>query len=191
MAGAAKRASIALVIVVMAILTGGTASSVAARSGAASSVTDRSIHVVTESAVYDAATGMVDFTLQFDRTPNFRKTDELGRQADSFQYFIIGDATLPFPENFDAVIRGDELTFKPPLLPIRNATPSDADPAAAGWGTIRATVPYKLRVRVLTFSVPLSALSNNSVDGSFAYTLEIYRFGRLVDSITNESVVAP
>jgi hypothetical protein len=186
MAGAPKRlAGTALMIVAMAIMTAATASSAAAASAA-----DRPIHVVAESAVYHAATGNVDFTLQFDRTPNFRKVDEFGRQADSFQYFIAGDATLPYPQNFDAIIRGDELTFKPPLLPIRNATPSDPDPAAGGWGTIRATVPYKLRVRVLTFSAPLSALSDHSSDGQFAYTLETYRFGTLVDSIANESVVA-
>jgi hypothetical protein len=191
MAGAPKRlAGTALVIVAMAIMTAASASSAAATSAPARAVTDRPIHIVAESAVYHAATGNVDFTLQFDRTPNFRKVDEFGRQADSFQYFIVGDATLPFPQNFDAIIRGDELTFKPPLLPIRNATPSDPDPAAGGWDTIRATVPYKLRVRVLTFSAPLSALSDHSTDGRFAYTLETYRFGTLVDSIASESVVA-
>ena len=111
MAGAAKRhGRTALVIVAMAIMTGATSSSVAA-GRAASAVTDRGLHVVAESAVYHEATGIVDFTLQFDRTPNFRKVDELGRQADSFQYFIVGDATLPFPENFDTIIRGSEVTL--------------------------------------------------------------------------------
>jgi hypothetical protein len=161
----------------------------AAPAAATPAASVRPLHVVSESAAYDVTTGNVDFTVQFNRPPNFRKTDELGRQADSFQYFIVGDETLPWGQNFDAIIRGEEITTKPPLLPIRNATPSDPDPAAGGWGTIRTVVPYDLALRVLKFSAPLAAVSDHSTDGRFSYVLETYRYGALVDSIAGASVV--
>jgi hypothetical protein len=190
MARAPKRlASTALVFVATAIITAFSAATAAATGARDGAGTDRALHVVSESAVYDPVTGNVDFTVRFNRKPNFRTIDEFGRQADSFQYYIIGDDTLPHPQNFDAIIRGPEITFNPPLLPIRNASPEDPDPAASGWGAIRATVNYTLRGRLLTFSAPLSALSDHSTDGRFVYTLETYRFGATVDSITNESIV--
>jgi hypothetical protein len=66
--------------------------------------------------------------------------------------------------------------------------PSDPDPAAGGWGTIRATIPFELHGRALTFSAALNTLTDHSVYGRFTYTLETYNFGSLVDSIVNESV---
>jgi hypothetical protein len=148
---------------------------------------DRPIYLVDETAVYDTATGVVDFTAEFDRVPNFRKVDAAGRRANSFQYFIVGDDTLPYTESFDAIIRGDELVLRSGLLPIRNSAPLDPDPAAGGWGTIRATVPFRLDGRVLTFSAPLTALSDHSTDGRFAYILETYTFGALVDRSVNQA----
>jgi hypothetical protein len=150
---------------------------------------DRPLQVVYESATYDPATGEVDFTLAFNRHPDFRTVDEHGRPANAFQYFIVGDDTVPDPEPFDAIIRGVELQSKPPLLPIRGSSPADPDPSSGGWGAIRATVPFELHGRVLTFSAPLDALSDHSTDGRFTYVLETYTFGSLVDSIVNESVV--
>jgi hypothetical protein len=149
----------------------------------------RPISIADESAVYDPATGTVDFTVTFDRTPNFRRVDEFGRRATSFQYFIVGDDALPDPERWDSIIRGDELSLGSGLLPIRNSAPLDPDIAAGGWGSVRATVSFRLRRRVLTFSAPLSAISDHSTDGDFAYRLEIYAFGELVDSSENRSVV--
>jgi hypothetical protein len=150
---------------------------------------DRHLQVVYESATFNSATGEVDFTLTFNRHPDFRTVDEYGRPANAFQYFIVGDDTASDPERFDAIIRGVELQSRPRLLPIRDSSPADPDPRSGGWGTIRATVPFQLHGRVLTFSAPLDALSDHSTDGSFSYALETYAFGALVDSIVNESVV--
>lgn len=183
--------SAALVMLALAVV-GTQAVAAAASSQPATAVRDSPLHVVYESAVYNPATGSVEFTIQFNRRPNFRKTDEVGRHADAFQYFIVGDAALRYPANFDAIIRGSELTLPPArrLLPIRNSSPSDSDPAAGGWGTIRAAVPFRLRGHVLTFSAPLAVLSDHSTDGRFAYILETYNFGSLSDSITSDSLVA-
>ncbi len=44
--------------------------------------------VLSHSAVFRPATGQVTFTVTFNRAPDFESVDALGRQADSFQYFI-------------------------------------------------------------------------------------------------------
>jgi hypothetical protein len=155
--------------------------------------TTRPLHVLSETAVYCPATGQVTFTIEFDRRSQFRKEDRLGRRADSFQYFLVGDTAQPYPQNFDAIVRGEELDIRGSRghLPIRNAAPEDPDPQARGWGSVRAVVPLTLRGRVLTFSAPLAALSNRSTDGRVAYSLETYsNFGELVDLVENDSVVS-
>jgi len=97
----------------------------------------------------------------------------------------------PYPQNFDAIIRGDELTVSGSRgwLPIRRSGPTDADPASAGWGPIRTVVPVRLRGSALTFSAPLSTLSDHTTDGRFTYELLTLNFGASVDFITNQSVV--
>lgn len=166
----------------------GASATVAAPAEAQRSVS-RPLQVVYESATYNPGTGEVDFTLAFNRHPDFRTVDEHGRPAVAFQYFIVGDDALPYPERFDAIIRGVELQLKSRLLPVRDSSPPDPDPRSGGWGAIRATVPFELHGRVVTFSAPLAALSDHSTDGRFTYILETYAFGALVDSIVNESVV--
>ena len=126
-----------------------------------------------------------------NRHPDFRTVDEYGRPANSFQYFIVGDETASDPERFDAIVRGVELQSRPRILPIRYSSPADPDPRSGGWGAIRATVPFGLHGRVLTFSAPLEVLSDHSTDGRFTYVLETYAFGALVETIVNESVVRP
>jgi hypothetical protein len=167
------------------------ASATAAAPAEAQRSVSRPLQVVHEAATYNLATGEVDFTLTFNRHPDFRTVDEYGRPADTFQYFIVGDEAASYPENFDAIIRGVEVQAKPRLLPIRDSSPADPDPRSGGWGAIRATVPLGLHGRVLTFSAPLGALSDHSTDGRFTYVLETYAFGSLVDTIVNESVVGP
>src|SRR5829696_2550518 len=92
--------------------------------------------VLSESAVYDPVTGLVTFTLVFNREPDFQTVDSIGRQADSFQYYILGDPTLTSDARFDAIIRGSEIDLTSNLLTIRNAVPPDTDPAAGGWGSV-------------------------------------------------------
>ena len=132
---------------------------------------------VSQSAVYSAATGDVTFTLQFNQAPDFTTIDQFGRQADSFQYTVFGDLNAPFPGIFDSVVRGDELHLSGNQLRIRNSVPPDSDPAAGGWGSVRGTVPFMLSGDVLTFTAPLSLLSDHSSDGQLTYLLNTYEFG--------------
>ena len=84
-----------------------------------------------QSAVFDPATGQVTFTLTFNRPPD-RQTGE------SFQYFIVGDPSLHYPNNYDTIIRGEEPTED--VLQVRNSHPnrssgtSRCPPRAGGAG---------------------------------------------------------
>lgn len=136
--------------------------------------------LLSESSSFDPATGQVTFRLTFDRTPDFQTTDSLGRQADSFQYYIAGDPSLPYPSYYDSIIRGEELHITQEVLRVRNATPQDptTDPAVSGgWGIVRGEVPYHLNRNVLTFSTSLGLISDHSVDGHFSYDLQISHYG--------------
>lgn len=182
----ARLTGVALTMVVLVVMT--------TQAAAAPGTAKKSNHgsppqVIGELAVYDSQSGNVEFTIQFDQRPDFRSVDEFGRPADSFQYFIVGDETLGFPDRLDTIVRGVELEPKSRLLPIRAAAPPDPAPAAGGWGATRAVVPYELHGRTLTFSAALDDLSDHSTDGSFTYILETYHFGTLVESIENETVL--
>jgi hypothetical protein len=157
----------------------------------ASGQTPDGLTVRSESAVFDPLTGQVTFTLVFARQPDFRTEDALGRRADSFQYYILGDPTLPYPAYYDALVRGDEIDLATGLLPIRNAVPPSTDPAAHGWGAVRAIVPFRLNGTVLTFSASLAAISDHSLDGHFAYELQLTRYGGLTQFLQSNSVVRP
>ena len=146
--------------------------------------------VVSQSAVFDPATRRVTFSLAFNRAPDFQTVDEFNRQADSFQYFIVGDPALPYPDNFDSIIRAEELHVSSDGLRIRNSVGPDPDPAAGGWGAIRDVVPYRLRGNVMTFSTTLAQISDHSSDGRFSYQLETYQYGGLTGAIQGQSVVA-
>ena len=150
---------------------------------------------LSQSAVYDPATGQVTFALTFNRPPDFQGVDSLGRQADAFQYYIVGDPSLSYPNFYDTIIRGEELHLTSPVLRVRNATPTDpTDPpsVSGGWGTVRGEVPYQLNGNVLTFSTPLGLISDHSTDGHFTYDLLITQYGGLTQSLHSlESVVLP
>jgi hypothetical protein len=146
---------------------------------------------VSESAVFNPATGEVQFTIEFNQHPDFFTLDSVGRQADSFQYFIVGDPSLPYPENYDAIIRGEEIHITGDTLRIRNSAPPNPDPASGGWGAIRGSVPFSLDGNVLTFSTPLPLISDHSTDGHFAYRLESYVFGGTTRSVVSQSTVVP
>src|SRR5215467_282001 len=49
---------------------------------------------VSQSAVFNPVTQEVLFTIQFNQVPDFFTVDSFGRQANSFQYFIVGDPNL-------------------------------------------------------------------------------------------------
>jgi hypothetical protein len=146
---------------------------------------------VSESAVFNRVSGEVHFTVTFNQPPDFLATDSLGRQTNSFQYFIIGDPTLPYPETFDTVIRGEEIHVTKNALRIRSVVPPDSDPQAGGWGPVRGTVPFILDGTTLTFSTPLPLISDHSADGRFGYRLESYEFGGLTRFVDSQSLVIP
>jgi hypothetical protein len=147
--------------------------------------------VLSDSAVYDPVTGQVTFTLVFNRRPDFETEDEFGRRADSFQYYIVGDPGLPYPANYDAIIRGDEIGLTSGLLPIRKPLPPDPDPVSGGWGPVRGVVPFSLEENILTFSASLGLISDHSVDGHFAYELLLTQYGATSQFLQSESVVRP
>ncbi len=162
-------------VVLVCVIHAATQRAATARADAA---TPGEFLVTGQSAIYDPTTGQVSFKLIFNRPPDFQTVDSLGRQADDFQYQVIGDPRLLYPRNYDAIIRGGELNLDPSMLRIRNAYPSDpSDPDAHGWGTIRGTVPYRLDGNVLTFSTPLSMISDHSTDGLLSYYLDIVQYG--------------
>ena len=143
----------------------------------AAAAADSPLTLASQTAKYNAASNRVVFTIRFTRPPDFFTIDGLGRAADSFQYFIVGDPSAPYPLNYTSVIRGDEIRFDG-LITIRNVDPPDADARAGGWGTIRGEVPYSLHGRMLRFSVPLALLTSQT-SGTVDYLLETYSFGEL------------
>jgi hypothetical protein len=146
---------------------------------------------LSQTAVFDPATQQVNFTIDFNQAPDFMTVDQYGRQADSFQYYIVGDPSRPYPENYDSIVRGEELHLTGSELRIRNAAPPVSDPAAGGWGSVRGEVPINIDGDVLTFSAPLGVLSDHSTNGEFTYTLETYQYGALTDDVTAQTSVTP
>jgi hypothetical protein len=149
--------------------------------------TEAEFMFISESAVFNPDTGDVNFTIEFNQVPDFLSVDSVGRQANSFQYFIIGDASLPYPENYDAIFRGEEIHITGDTLRIRDSRPSDSDPIAGGWGAIRGSVPYSLFGNVVAFSAPLSLISDHSTDGSFRYELESSVYGSTTRHVVTQS----
>jgi hypothetical protein len=149
------------------------------------------LQVLSESAVFDPVAGSVTFTLVFNRVPDFQTEDSLGRRADAFQYYILGDPTLPYPAYYDAIVRGEELDPISGLLPIRDAVPPSSDPATGGWGPIRAVVPFQLSGRTLKFSASLDMISDHSLDGHFSYELLLTQYGATSQFLQNDSVIRP
>ena len=147
--------------------------------------TQAAFTVVSQSALYNQATQSVSFQIVFNKTPDFTKVDASGRQANSFQYFIVGD---PTQGTYDSIIRGEEIHLSSNLLRIRKVGPEDPDPASGGWGSIVGAVPFTLKGSVLTFSAPLSVLTTHSRDGKFAYQLETYEFGAMTAHLDSQSV---
>lgn len=131
---------------------------------------------VSQSAVYSSTTGDVTFNIDFNQVPDFYTLDSFGRPANDFQVYVVGDPSLPYPTDFDSIVRGVEIHLGGGI-PIRNGAPSSTDPNAGGWGSVRGTVPFTLVGTDLIFSVPLYTLSNHSTDGVFTYIFQTDSFG--------------
>jgi hypothetical protein len=150
---------------------------------------------VSQSAIYNPVTQEVYFTVEFSQPPDFFTVDEFGRQAHSFQYFIVGDRTLPYPERYDAIVRAEEIHLSGDVIRIRRARPSVPDPEAGGWGELVGEVPFAVDGTTLTFAAPLAMLSEHSTDGRFDYELMSVEFGAMTKFVTRRSkvriIVAP
>ncbi len=147
-----------------------------------------------QSVVFDTSDGKALFTIDFSESPDFFSVDSVGRQADSFQFFVDADGNLPvfqgspYYSGVDVIVRGEENNLVGEI-PIRDAF-GDGGSNSGGWGPFRGSVPYALNQDFLTFSVPLGLL--NDSDGLFSYNLETYEFGDLTDSAYDQlSTVIP
>jgi hypothetical protein len=119
----------------------------------------------------------VTFTLQFNRAPDFFTSDQYGRQADAFQFYIATSTNIPLfypPRPYASLIRGGEIYYGNAIVIRNDGPPDDADPHSGGWGFVRGAVTYTLNADILTFSVPAEVLD---VQGPFAYSLLLTSFG--------------
>lgn len=131
-------------------------------------------------------TAVMHFSLHFSQMPDFTTLDSAGRQQDSFQIFIAFNPATPnpaYPPSVDVLVRGEEIHIAHAVR-IRDARPPVADPHAGGWGALRGRVPYHVAPQangtaILTFSAPFALLG---IVGQFAWALETYNFGAIVDS---------
>ena len=123
------------------------------------------------------ASGDINFTLQFSRTPDFFTCDQYGRQADAFQFYIATTTNVPAfypPRPYASLIRGGEIQYGNGLVIRNDGPPDDSDPSSGGWGSVRGYVPFSLSGDILMFSVPADILN---VQGPFAYSLLLTSFG--------------
>ena len=128
----------------------------------------------------------IRFEVPFDHFPDFLTVDESGRPEDSFQYYLAYDPTQDAASGTvpGAIVRGDEIHVALALR-IRNALPPSTDPTSGGWGTVRATVPFKMRFNrdgsaVLSF---VASCSDLGISGPFAWVLDTFHFGAAVGSL--------
>jgi len=144
--------------------------------------------VRSESATYSHSTGVVTFRITFNRAPDFTTVDELGRQADEFQYFV-GSAEPEPPWLYDSVIRGAEIHSSGFVRIRNNALVPDPDPESGGWGTVRGDASFDLRGPALRFSAPLSVVTDRTDLDTLPYMLETYQFGELTGHTVDSIVV--
>jgi hypothetical protein len=129
-----------------------------------------------QSAIYQPSTGRVTFRVVFNRSPDFSTADELGRQADEFQYFVGSDAPVE-PELYDSIVRGGEIHSTGLIRVRNNSLVPDPTMGSGGWGSVRGEVSFDLRGPVLLFSAPLSVVTDRTDLGVLPYMLETYEFG--------------
>ena len=140
------------------------------------------LFIESESAIVDFDNMEVSFNIVFSRVPDFYTTDEVGRQADSFQYYIDFDSSPIYQGSdsdfIEAIIRGGEIHVYDEI-PIRDTLTHSSDPTSGGWGEIRGLVPYELNVRELSFTAGLATIGD--LDGQFGYALMLTEYGGTTD----------
>ena len=155
----------------------------AARAGTTFEIVAHSVHV-------DAASKQTEFRLTFNQPPDFFTTDQLGRPANSFQYFYDGRSEQSdfLPSQSVCVIRGPEIRFDGDI-PIRESVNDGGEgpPRAEGWGNVRGSVDFELAGDVLTFTVPWDVLMED--DGRFSYAVSAFEFGSLTNTFVETTTI--
>jgi len=157
---------------------------------------EAALMVLSQSAEVNLASNSVLFQIEFNRPPDFFTTDEYGREADSFQYYVDADGGFPifkggefYYSNLESIIRGGEIHLGGDVR-IRNAFPPDPElSSSGGWGTIRGSVPYNLSGNLLSLLVPLPLIGDS--DGKFSYQLLWTEYGAMQGYIDAETVPEP
>ena len=133
--------------------------------------------IVSDDVTFNAGSGVADFVITFNSTPDFFTLDSVGRQDDSFQFFIRPSPTLPSLGgpfyNVTTIIRGEEIHVGGDIR-LRDVAPTSSDPSSGGWGPLRGSVPFSISGASVNFSVPMALLG---VTGDFSYDLQGYNFG--------------
>jgi hypothetical protein len=131
------------------------------------------------SIVWDDDARTVTFSITYNRLPDFFTLDSMGRQADSFQWYL---DTLPGDNGFggaipwETIIRGEEIHIAGDIR-IRDATRGPGGgPDGGGWGPLVGSVPYTMVDTTQTFIVPFATL--NTPDGNMAFELQLLQYGR-------------
>jgi len=155
---------------------------------------EAALMVLSQSAEVNLDSKSVLFQIEFNRAPDFFTSDEYGRQADAFQYYIDADGELSLfsggisYSNLETIIRG-EIHLGGDVR-IRNLFPPDPDfSSSGGWGSIRGSVPYTLSGNVVSLLVPLQFIGDS--DGKFSYALMWTEYGGAGGFIYAETVPEP
>ena len=112
------------------------------------------------------STGPPNYSIDMGLPPDFYTLDSVGRQLDSFQFF------LPDISDPQYVIRGSEIACQDGLVVVRDTWPPDPDPCSGGWGSAVYTTTPEVDGAVVSFTVPLVF-----TDDITAYDVEQYRHG--------------
>src|SRR6266487_1909107 len=139
--------------------------------------------ILNHTARADGDRRQVDFTITFNRRPDFFHTDGSGNPINAFQYWYDSQpGGFEFAGADVAVIRGPEIRFNDDI-PIRDSlNPGNVDfPNAEGWGRDRGDVPFDLTGDTIRFSVPWELLDEN--DARFSYRLFAFESGTLTSDV--------
>jgi hypothetical protein len=147
----------------------------------------------------DMESGQITFSVVFDQTPDFYTTDNDGRPADNFQFYVdsvgpsnyfefyqstVGEA----PHKGKSLIRGETIPEDAQLRIVWLVPDSDSG-MNGGWGTTAAIVPFSLVGPELTFALSISDLQDD--DGLFWYYLDTFAYGETAFVSSPDSLNTP
>lgn len=148
---------------------------------------DLPLHPTEYRAVMDFASGQANFSVRFDRSPDFFTLDDVGRPADSFEFFTDTVSSDPIqsviegmyrsgPLGTQTIIGSYEVAARRQLTiwwpkPRSEWRPDDHIVHAA----LSTYGEYTLVGDTLSFSVPLSLL--HDPDQTFYYGFQLFQYG--------------